>query len=214
MSEASNSPLLGPVMSIAMVIGLIIGAGIFLLPASIASFGVNMFGGWAVTIGGFLCLAFAFSALASRIDGGPYEYVKQAFGEEAAFLTNWSYLVSCWAAGAALSVAMAGALARVHRALSGAALVAPMAIAAVVLVTAIACTGARSAGRTQVVTTVLKLVPLFLVVLVAAAVLLSGGETQPLAETPLSAGSVATVAAIMAFSLLGFEGACFAAANS
>jgi APA family basic amino acid/polyamine antiporter len=214
MSEASRSHLLGPVMSIAMVIGLIIGAGIFLLPASIAPFGVNMFVGWAITIGGFLCLAFAFSALAKRIDGGPYEYVKQSFGEETAFLTNWSYLVSCWAASAALSVAMAGALARTHPALSGPALVAPMAIAAVVLVTAIACTGARSAGQTQVVTTGLKLVPLFLVVFVVAVVLLSGGATQPLADTPLTGGNVASVAALMAFSLLGFEAACFAAAKT
>ena len=61
MSEASRSHLLGPVMSIAMVVGLIIGAGIFLLPASIASYGPNMFAGWALTIGGFLCLAFTFA---------------------------------------------------------------------------------------------------------------------------------------------------------
>lgn len=214
MSEESRSRLLGPVMSTAMVIGLIIGAGIFLLPASIAPFGVNMFAGWALTIAGFLCLAFAFSALAARVDGGPYEYVKQAFGEEAAFLTNWSYLVSCWAAGAALSVAMAGALARVHPALSAPGLVAPLAIAAVVLITAIACTGARSAGGAQVVTTGLKLVPLFLVILVVAAVLLSGGKTQPLANTPLTGGNVASVAAIMAFSLLGFEAACYAAGKT
>ena len=108
MSQASRSHLLGPVMSIAMVVGLIIGAGIFLLPASIASYGPNMFAGWALTIGGFLCLAFTFALLAGRIDGGPYEYVKQAFGEETAFLTNWSYLVSNWAGGAAVAVAFAG----------------------------------------------------------------------------------------------------------
>ena len=214
MNEASKSHLLGPIMSIAMVIGLIIGAGIFLLPASIASFGPNMFAGWALTIGGFLSLAFAFSALAARVDGGPYEYVKQAFGEETAFLTNWSYLVSCWAAGAALAVAMAGALARAFPALSGAGLVAPLSISAVVLITAIACSGARSAGGTQVVTTGLKLVPLLLVLLVVAAVLLSGGEAQPLADTPLTGGNVASVAAIMAFSLLGFEAAAFAAGKT
>ncbi|HJS40665.1 MAG TPA: amino acid permease [Sphingomicrobium sp.] len=214
MSEASRSHLLGPVMSIAMVVGLIIGAGIFLLPASIAPFGVNMFVGWAITIGGFLALAFAFSALAARVDGGPYEYVKGAFGEEAAFLTNWSYLVSCWSAGAALAVAMAGALARATPALSAPGLVAPLSIAAVVLITAIACTGARSAGGTQVVTTGLKLVPLLLVVLVVGAILLSGGEAQPLAATPVNGDNVASVAAIMAFSLLGFEAAAFAAGKT
>ena len=214
MSEASKSHLLGPIMSIAMVVGLIVGAGIFLLPASIAPFGVNMFIGWAITIAGFLALAFAFSALATHIDGGPYEYVKQAFGEEAAFLTNWSYLVSCWSAGAALAVAMAGALARVIPALSAPGLVAPLSIAAVVLVTAVACAGARAAGGTQVVTTALKLVPLILVVLIGLAVLLSGGEVQQLADTPVTGGNVAGAAAIMAFSLLGFEAAAFAAGKT
>ena len=57
MTDDRHSRLLGPMMSIAMVVGLIIGAGVFLLPASIAPFGINMFFGWALTIGGFLSLA-------------------------------------------------------------------------------------------------------------------------------------------------------------
>ena len=214
MSNAQESRLLGPLMSIAMVVGLIIGAGIFLLPASIGQFGPNMFVGWAFTIGGFLSLAFAFSALAARIEGGPYEYVKRAFGEEAAFLTNWSYLVSNLAGGAAVAVAMTGALARIFPVLGAPGLVAPLAIAAVVLLTAIACTGARSAGSAQVVTTALKLVPLALVIVIAAAFLVGGGEPQPLADSPVTFGNVASVAAIMAFSLLGFEAASFAAGKT
>ena len=201
-------------MSIAMVVGLIIGAGVFLLPAAIAPFGLNMFVGWALTIAGFLSLAFAFSALATRVDGGPYEYVKQAFGEEAAFLTNWSYLVSNWAGGAAVAVAFAGALAHVSAALAAPGLVAPLSIAAVLVLTAIACTGARSAGWAQVITTALKIVPLLLVVGIATAVLLSGRATEPLADTPVTFGNVASVAAIMAFSLLGFEAAAFAAGKT
>ncbi len=214
MSEASRSHLLGPVMSIAMVVGLIIGAGVFLLPASLASYGPNMFAGWALTIGGFLCLAFTFALLAGRIDGGPYEYVKQAFGEETAFLTNWSYLVSNWAGGAAVAVAFAGALARVSPMLADAGLVAPLSIAPVVVLTAIACTGARSAGWAQVVTAALKLVPLFLVVILATALLLSGRTPEPLADSPVTFGNVANVAAIMAFSLLGFEAAAYAAGKT
>ena len=214
MSNVPESRLLGPLMSIAMVVGLIVGAGIFLLPAAIAPFGPNMFFGWALTIGGFLSLAYAFSALATRIDGGPYEYVKQAFGEEAAFLTNWSYLVSNWAGGAAVAVAFAGALAHVSPALAAPGMVAPLSISAVLVLTAIACTGARSAGWTQVITTALKIVPLILVVVIAASLLLSGGATEPLADSPITFGNVASVAAIMAFSLLGFEAAAFAAGKT
>ena len=213
MTNPQESRLLGPVMSIAMVVGLIIGAGVFLLPASIASYGPNMFAGWALTIGGFLCLAFTFALLAGRIDGGPYEYVKQAFGEETAFLTNWSYLVSNWAGGAAVAVAFAGALARVSPMFADPGLIAPLSIAPVVVLAAIACTGARSAGWAQVVTTALKLVPLLLVVILAA-LLLSGGTPEPLADSPVTFGNVASVAAIMAFSLLGFEAAAFAAGKT
>ncbi|HEV2044078.1 MAG TPA: APC family permease, partial [Sphingomicrobium sp.] len=176
--------------------------------------GPNMFVGWALTIGGFLCLAFAFAALASRVEGGPYEYVKEAFGEEAAFLTNWSYLVSNWAGGAAVAVAMAGALAHVVPALASPGLVAPLAIAAVVLLTGLACTGARSAGWAQVATTMLKLVPLALVVFLAAGFLASGGIPQRLAPSPVTFANVSSVAAIMAFSLLGFEAAAFVAGKT
>lgn len=214
MTSAQKSRLLGPVMSISMVVGLIVGAGIFLLPASIAPYGPNMFAGWALTIGGFLSLAFAFSLLAARIDGGPYEYVKGAFGEETAFLTNWSYLVSNWAGGAAVAVAFAGALAHVAPAIAGPAQVAPLSVAAVLGLTAIACTGARSAGSAQVVTTFLKVVPLVSVIAIAAALLASGGEPQPFAASPVTFGNVANVAAIMAFSLLGFEAATFAASKT
>lgn len=210
----SDEGKMGIWMSIAMVIGMIIGAGIFLLPATLAPFGANMFIGWVITIAGFFSLAFAFSALAVRVDGGPYEYVKHAFGEEAAFLTSWSYLVSCWSAGAALAVAMAGALARATPALSAPGLVVPLSIAAVVLITAIACTGARSAGRMQVVTTALKIVPLLLIVLIALAELWSGGKGQHLADTPVTSGNVAGAVAIIAFSLLGFEAAAFAAGKT
>lgn len=214
MSDASRSGQLGTVMSIAMVIGLIIGAGIFLLPASIAPFGINMISAWGVTIAGFLALAFAFSVLAVRIKGGPYEYVRQAFGPDAAFLTNWSYLVSCWSASAALAAAMTGALARAVPALGGPTLVAPLSIGAVVLVTAIACTGARSAGKTQVVTVAIKLLPLLLVVATVAVVVGSSGALQPLAPRPLSLEATASAAAIMSFSLLGFEAAAFAAGKT
>lgn len=214
MTDAATAGKLGPVMSIAMVIGLIVGAGIFLLPASIAPFGVSMFSAWAVTIAGFLALAFAFSILAVRVDGGPYEYVREAFGPETAFLTNWSYLVSCWSASAALAAAMAGALARAVPAVADPALVAPISVGAVVLVTAIASTGARSAGRTQVVTVALKLVPLVLVVGILAAVVLRGGALQPLADRPLSLDATAAAAAIMSFSLIGFEAAAYAAGKT
>ena len=82
------------------------------------------------------------------------------------------------------------------------------------MLTAIASTGARSAGWAQVVTTSLKIVPLVVVVLIVAAVMAAEGRTQPFAGSPVTFGNVASVAAIMAFSLLGFEAAAFAAGKT
>ena len=72
MMGASKPRLLGPLMSVAMVVGLMIGSGVFLLPVTLAPFGANTLIAWAVAIAGALCLAFAFATLAARHDGGPY----------------------------------------------------------------------------------------------------------------------------------------------
>ena len=82
--------LLGRWMSLAMVVGTMIGSGVYLLPTTLAPFGTNMLVAFAVTIGGTLCLALALALLAARIPGGPFAYVEQAFGETTAFVTLWS----------------------------------------------------------------------------------------------------------------------------
>ena len=81
MATQDEKQLLGPWMAVALVIGNIIGAGIFLLPQSLAPFGQNAIYAWPLTIAGALCLAWVFAQLASRIGGGPYAYVRESFGE-------------------------------------------------------------------------------------------------------------------------------------
>src|SRR6185503_14177443 len=110
MGDKHRPRLLGPLMSVAMVVGLMIGSGIFLLPATLAPFGANSFIAWGVTIAGTLCLAFVLAILASRYEGGPDAYLKAAFGERAAFLILWSYLASNWSGCAAVAIAAVGAL--------------------------------------------------------------------------------------------------------
>ena len=48
---------LGLAMCVALVMGNMIGSGVFLLPASLAPFGWNAVAGWALTIAGALALA-------------------------------------------------------------------------------------------------------------------------------------------------------------
>src|SRR5215211_1604416 len=96
-----SSRMLGKWMSGAMVVGTMIGSGIYLLPTTLAPYGPNLLIAFLVTISGTMCLAFAMARLAARIPGGPFNYVRSAFGETAAFVTLWSYLVSQWTGVAA-----------------------------------------------------------------------------------------------------------------
>ena len=60
MSSQPQARQLGLPMTIALVVGNMIGAGIFLLPAELAPYGHTAFYGWLVTIAGVLCLATTF----------------------------------------------------------------------------------------------------------------------------------------------------------
>ena len=109
MTKERGAKLLGPWMSIAMVMGYMIGSAIFLLPATLAPYGVNALIAWGVTVGGTMCLALALSRLAARNPGGPQAYVQQAFGRTAAYFIMWMYWVSVFTSTAGIAVAFGGA---------------------------------------------------------------------------------------------------------
>ncbi|WP_205481524.1 amino acid permease [Sphingomonas arenae] len=197
--------LLGFWMCLALVVGNIIGAGIFLLPASLAPYGPNTIWGWLLTIAGALCLAWVLAQLSRRIEGGPYAYVQQAFGDEAGFLVMWSYWISVWTAVAALAVAAVSYASSLLPALGGVIAAPLFAIACVWLFTLVNARGARTAGVVQVVTTTLKLLPLIAVCAVAAAQFGSGEAAALEADVRVTAGGIASVAALAMFAMLGFE---------
>ncbi|MBI3265415.1 MAG: amino acid permease, partial [Acidobacteria bacterium] len=136
--------------AVALVVGNMIGSGVFLLPASLAKYGGIGLLGWLVSTIGAVLLALVFARLA-RLDpaaGGPYAYTRRAFGDLAGFLVAWGYWISCWCTNAALAVAFVGYLdpffPTVVRQPAAAAL---MAIATVWLLTAVNIRGVRAAGQ-------------------------------------------------------------------
>jgi APA family basic amino acid/polyamine antiporter len=154
-----------------------------------------------------MCLAFALARLAARIPGGPFAYVNAAFGETAAFVTLWSYVVSQWTGVAGVSVAVAGALGHVFPSvLSGPGLIA-VALGTIAILTVVNLFGARSAGGLQVVATLIKILPLIAVVALVAARFGGGQTVEPLAPMPLGVVAVTAAGALMLFSLTGFEAA-------
>ncbi len=154
---------LGFWMCTALVVGNMIGSGVFLLPASLAPYGMLSLVGWGLTSAGAICLALVFARLAAMLpkNGGPYAYIHEGFGDFAGFWIAWGYWIALWAGNAALAVAATSylqvffpALAH-HNYLSGA-----VAIGLIWLVTWINTRGVQSSGAVAVVTTVIKLVPL------------------------------------------------------
>ncbi|WP_338504547.1 amino acid permease [Sphingomonas kaistensis] len=202
---------LGPVMSLAMVVGTVIGSGIYILPATVAPFGANILFAFAIAIVGTCCLALSLARLARRLPGGPYAYIAAAFGDRAAFVTLWSYVVSQWTAVAAVAIAAMGALGHVFPAIASGWPLAFAACGAIIGMVLVNLRGARSTGAVQVTATLIKIVPLLLVALLVLLRVVSGPPLEPFAPVPLSLGATISACALMLFAFTGFEAAAVTA---
>jgi len=211
--EVENAPparRLGFAACFALVVGSMIGSGVFLLPASLAPFGWNAVAGWFISITGAIGIAFMLAALAKRFPdvGGPAGYVSAAFGAIPGYLVGWAFWVSMWVSNSALAAAAASYLSVFMPSLADQPTAA--ALAFIWAVTLVNLVGIRAAGQFQILTMTLKLMPL-LVVGVLMALLLSAEGSAALAPFPaegLSLGQVSTAGAITLFALLGFETVC------
>ncbi len=164
-TSPSNRQKLGLWMLTALVAGNMIGSGVFLLPASLASFGSIGLLAWVFTSIGAVLLALVFAKLGSVMPriGGPYAYCREGFGEFIGFQMAYNYWIALWVGNAAIAVAFTGYLSVFFHPLSGdAKLSCLVSIAIVWLMTLVNICGVRRAGLVQLVTTVLKLLPLLL----------------------------------------------------
>ncbi|WP_253992581.1 APC family permease [Myxococcus qinghaiensis] len=177
---------MGLFSGVMLVIGGIIGSGIFLNPAIVAqrvhtpalTLGAWLLGGVVALIG-----AFIYGELGQRIPkaGGSYVYLRDAFGELPAFLNAWGMLLMI-ATGAIAAVAVT--FANYTLALTGLAdgYRYPLAVGAILLLSGVNYFGVRPGALTQNVFTVLKLVAL--AVLIGAGLLLAGASPSVGTTTP------------------------------
>ena len=157
---------LGLWMLTALVAGNMIGSGIFLLPASLASYGSISLLAWIFTSGGALLLALVFARLATAMPriGGPYAYCREAFGDFVGFQMAYNYWIALCVGNAAIAVAFSGYLSFFWKDLaSNHMLTFLVTVGLVWLLTIVNIIGVRRAGFVQLITTVLKLMPLVLV---------------------------------------------------
>ncbi|MCP5381427.1 MAG: amino acid permease [Kordiimonadaceae bacterium] len=150
----------------ALVVGTIIGSGIFTLPAILAPYGKNSFYGWGLATLGTLSIAFALSHLSSRNprEGGPYTFVEEAFGHYPAMFIAWGYWISVWVSVAAIATSFSGYTAIFFPIITDHTwLSAFVATAVVWLFTYVNVRGVEEVSIVQLVTVILKLIPLFIV---------------------------------------------------
>ncbi|WP_157080964.1 APC family permease [Novosphingobium naphthalenivorans] len=203
---------LGLVAATALVMGNMIGSGVFLLPASLAPYGWTAVIGWIATTAGALVLAYVLTRLTRALPeaGGPAGFVSAAFGYSAGFFISWIYLVSIWTAVVTIAVAAISYLSSMVPVLGNI-----PALAAIVLLWLLALVnlrGVRAAGSFQIVTVALKVLPL-LVVAVLAVIVLSTGQVAPPPFVPgqVTFHGVNGAASLTLWALLGFESASVAA---
>jgi APA family basic amino acid/polyamine antiporter len=154
---------LGMWMVTALVVGNMIGSGIFLLPAALGSFGGISLIGWIVSAAGATLLALVFSRLSRLVkkSGGPYVYTREAFGDFPGFLVAWGYWISIWTTNAAIAVAFVSYMTLFWEALGdNAVLSVGLGLATIWVLTWVNVLGVHTAGVVQLVTTVLKVLPL------------------------------------------------------
>ena len=209
--NSKNSPhQFGLLIAIALVVGNMIGSGIFLLPASLAPFGGISLLGWIFTTAGAITIALMLARLGRMMPaaGGPYAYTRRGLGNLAAFLVAWGYWVSIWSGNAAISVAFVGYMAVFFPVLAvNPALGAGTALAAIWFLTGVNALGVKEAGIVQVVTTILKLLPLIAIGTLGL-LYLDPGHFQPFnpsGETPFSA--ITATAALTLWAFTGLESA-------
>jgi APA family basic amino acid/polyamine antiporter len=160
---------LGIWMTTSLVIGNMIGGGIFLMPSTLAEFGGISIVGWLVSSIGALLLASVFSKLSRLVtgkSGGPYAYARAGFGDYVGFLVAWGYWIAVWVAMAALAIAFVSAMSVFFPVLKEKPWIAvSLGLAAVWVLTWVNTRGVRTSGKVQVLTTLLKVVPILLIIM-------------------------------------------------
>jgi APA family basic amino acid/polyamine antiporter len=195
--------------SVTLVMGSMIGSGVFLLPASLAPFGAISLVGWIVSAAGAILLAVVFARLSAYqpAAGGPYAYTRQAYGDLAGFLVAWGYWISIWCTNAALAVAFVGYLDPfIPTIVRNPPLAAALAVGLIWILTAVNIQGVRSAGRLQIVTTVLKVLPLFAIGIAGIAWFDASHFTPTVSDVGFGGGVLAT-ATLTLWAFLGLESA-------
>ena len=166
----TKSQKIGLLTTTSLVVGNMIGVGIFVLPAVLSNYGSVSLLGWLFTATGALILAKIFSNFSKIIvskSGGPYVYSKAGFGDFIGFLVAWGYWIACWVGNGAIAIAIIGAASFfIPELASNSVLSVSLGLALIWIFTWINARGITDSGKIQLVTTIFKILPLLFVIIV------------------------------------------------
>ena len=167
MGKEGQAKLLGPWMTLALVIGGVVGSGIFYLPVALAPLGASVPIGWLISGIGIMAMAYCASRIVSPDGGGLQAYVENELGPAAGFIVTWMTWNSSWIGVPAVALATVAALGRIIPGIADH-LVAASFLFMVVL-TLVNLRGIKAAGELNFVTVLIKILPLVAVVVIAVA---------------------------------------------
>jgi basic amino acid/polyamine antiporter, APA family len=211
--KTHKAHLLGLPASSALVVGSVIGTGVFGLPSALAMFGPISLVAFILVSIGSLALAVVFGRLASRIpgSGGPYLYARAAFGDFAGFLNAWSYWVTAWAGNAAIVVALVGYVEVFANTGHNVFWSIVIGIVCLWIPVAINLFGLRSMGGAQTIFTILKIVPLAFIAVVGLFFIKAANFGAFNSSGTNGWAALGGASAIALFAFLGIETASVAA---
>jgi len=211
-----NTKIIGFWRGWSIAVGCAIGSGIFMMPTLLAPYGLIGFGGWLIAGAGSILVALTMSRLVRRIPktGGPYVYANEGLGHFAGFIIAWTYWIACITAIAGISIAFVSYLGFFIPAISDSAFLSLMASLVLVwLIVTLNIFSIESSTKFQVVSTLLKLLPLFFMMFLG----LVGFDPNNLPEmNPTNANPfmlLATVTTLVMWSFVGIETATVPAEN-
>ncbi len=195
--------------SISLVVGNMIGAGIFMLPVSLSVYGSISIFGWLIS--GFMALILAniFKRLSIKYPGesGPFYYTEKSFGEFVGFFVIWGYWISILLVNASLAIAITSYSTIFISDLENTKFSLPFAITIIFFIGFLNLRGIKKVGKFQFITSILKVLPLLLTIFISFFVfdLSNFNPINISQETNLEAITITT--ALTFFAFLGIESA-------
>jgi len=214
-TTGAEGPKFGLPQAMALIIGSIIGVGIFNLPTSLATYGPITLISMALTTVGALALAMLFAALSRRLpaDGGPYAYARVAFGNRLGFANAWSYWITAWAGNAAIAVGWVLYVEHFINKGQNKLITVLLVLVGLWLPAAVNLSGVKNIGSVQVITTIIKFAAVAFVSIVGLFFISSANFTPWNVSGESAINAIGGGMAIALFSYLGVETAAVAAAK-